>query len=141
MAYLRSTSESDIGNGETDMMNYSKPKFEIVRHAGQVDVGMTVDGIPVHRQDKIWVEEGEKSRFIACPSDDMHFIFIDPNWKKIVGRWFAYCTCGSIAVIVGSLAYKEYSSPSMEGTIKGEMLICYEYAQTGHHFPVNWEIK
>lgn len=121
------------------MTNYVKPKFQLIRVAGQLNQGRTADGITVYRQEKLWVEGGgDQGRFVMCSPDDIHFVFIDPRWKKVPGRWFAYCSCGSIAVITGSKAYREYSSPTTGGSTKGEMLICKQFLDTGQHFPMNW---
>jgi len=122
------------------MTDYQKPRFSVIRYAGQRNEAITSDGIKVYRQEKLWVqdEEGRSGRFVAVTPDDDHFIFIDPNWLKVPGRWFAYCSCGGIAVIVGSNVYKTQGSPSTVGTRKGEMLICKQYADMGFHYPVNW---
>lgn len=122
------------------MTDYKPTKFHIIRYAGQRDEATTSDGIKVYRKDKVWVADMERGtgRFIACAPDDTNFIFVDPNWTKVVGRWFAYCSCGSPAVIVGSNAYKQYGSYSTEGTIKGELLICKEFLETAKHYPINW---
>lgn len=120
-------------------MTDQKPKhFNIIRYAGERDTAVTSDGITVHRQKKVWLEDKENSRWVACAPDDDHFVFIDPLWTKIPGRWFAYCSCGSPAILVGSNQYKQFGSPAKDSTQKGEMLICKNYMDTNQHYPVNW---
>lgn len=112
-----------------------KYRFNIVHHLGEPNVATTPDGVKVHRKKSVWIDSinGERGRFVTCVPYDNHFVFIDPNWKKIPDRWFAFCTCGGPAVIVGSNAYKKDGSPATDSTIKGEMLICYIHSNSGHH--------
>lgn len=114
---------------------YVKPKFEIIHHAGQVDEATTLDGIHVKRETKVWIQDkdGQNGRFVGCTPYDSHFVFIDPNWMKVKGRWFSYCTCGSPAVLVGSNTYKQDASPNTDSTRIGEMLICWFHASYGKH--------
>lgn len=113
--------------------------FGIIHHYNSPNSAVTVDGKEVHREEKIWYAEYDdegypiNGRFIACAPDNSHFVYIDPMWKKIVGRWFALCSCGSVAVIVGYNAYRQESSPSVEGTNKGELLICKWFLDNGVH--------
>jgi len=115
------------------------PSFGIIHHYNSPNSAITIDGKEVRRESKIWYAEYDdegypiNGRFIACAPDDLHFVYIDPMWKKIVGRWFAMCTCGSVAVIVGYNAYRQDSSPSTEGTNKGEMLMCKWFLDSGVH--------
>lgn len=124
------------------MSEIPKANFAIIKVKGDLNTCQTADGHTVHRSDKVWVEEpGKPGRFVFCAPDDMHFVFIDPVWKKVKGRWFAMCSCGSPAVITGYKVYEKFGSPTTqsESTIPGEMLICYHYASTGEHLPINWE--
>ena len=134
---------TNIERGKDNMSEIPKANFAIIKHRGDLNTCQTADGFTVHRRDKVWVEEadGRNGRFIFCAPDDMHFIFIDPVWKKVIGRWFAMCSCGSPAVITGYKAYEQFGSPTTpaESTTPGEMLICYHYAQTGQHLPINWD--
>jgi hypothetical protein len=127
------------------MTEVPKFSFAIIKHRGDLNHAETADGYKVHRQNKVWITEpdGMNGRFIHCSPDDVHFIYIDPMWTKIKGRWFAMCSCGSPAVITGYDAYKEYGSPTSkeESTRPGEMLICYQFLLNGKHNPINWDIK
>lgn len=115
------------------------PSFGIIHHYNSVNSAVTVDGKEVHREDKIWYSEYDdrrqpiSGRFIMCAPYSEHFIYEDPMWKLIPGRCAHMCTCGSIAVIVGYNAYKHESSPSTEGTMKGEMLVCKWHMDNGVH--------
>ena len=81
------------------MINDEAPKFSfaIIKHRGDLNHAETADGYKVERQEKVWITEpdGMNGRFIFCSPDDVHFIYIDPMWTKIRGRWFAMCSCGS----------------------------------------------
>jgi hypothetical protein len=117
------------------MTEAPKFSFAIIKHRGDLNHAETADGYKVHRQKKVWLDatEGSRGRYVMCAPYDNFFIFIDPAWKKMRGRWFAMCACGSPAVLIGSDTYAHDASPSTEGTVKGEMLVCMIHAQTGHH--------
>ena len=123
----------------------NKFNFAVIKHRGDLNHAETADGYKVERSTKVWVTEpdGLNGRYIYCSPDSDHFIYVDPMWTKIKGRWFAMCSCGSPAVITGYDAYKQYGSPTTkeESHRAGEMLICMEFLRSGKHLPVNWEIK
>ena len=116
-------------------METPKFTFAIIKHRGDLDHAETADGYKVHRQKKVWLEatEGSKGRYVMCCPYDNHFVFIDPIYKKKKWRWFALCSCGAAAVLVGSNTYAKDASPATEGTVQGEMLICYNHMQFGTH--------
>jgi hypothetical protein len=115
------------------------PNVAIIHHRNSPNSAVTADKKEVRREDKIWYAEYDDEgypitgRFIMCAPYDNHFVYEDPMWKIIPGRWAHMCTCGSTAVIVGYNAYKKDASPSTEGTTKGEMFVCYYHAQFGKH--------
>jgi hypothetical protein len=104
---------------------FDKPEFSfsIIQHRGSPNSAKTVDGFDVHREEKVFIVD--LPGFVPCAPYDDHFVYLDPSTE--VGRWFAMCTCGSPAVLVGSIAYKDDGSP------QGMMLICYIHATTGLH--------
>jgi hypothetical protein len=114
-------------------------QFSIIHHYNSPNEAITVDGKTVRRETKLWYAEYDdhqmpyNGRFIMCAPDSEHFIYADPMWKLIVGRWHYMCSCSSPAVITGYNAYKQHSSPSSEGTIKGEMLCCKHFLDFGRH--------
>jgi hypothetical protein len=114
------------------------PNVSVIKHRNP-NSAITADGKEVRREEKIWYSEYDDEgypitgRFIMCAPYDNHFIYEDPMWKIIPGRWAHMCSCGSTSVIVGYNAYKKDASPSTEGTIKGEMFVCYYHVQFGRH--------
>jgi hypothetical protein len=107
-------------------------RFSIIHHYLSPVEAVTEDNITVHREDKVFIPEME--RFVMCAPDDTQFVYMDASNKK--GRWFAWCTCGSIAVITGANVYKDFGSPSTGvGVMPGEMLICHHFATFGKHSP------
>ena len=114
------------------MANKAMPKisFSIIKHYLSPNEGITVDGKKVFRKDKVFVKEW--GRFVVCAPYDNHFIYLDESNK--MGRWFAMCTCGSPAVVVGANVYKKDASPTSGSGIRpGEMLVCLHHAQYGKH--------
>ncbi len=111
----------------------------IIRRRSSPNSAITHDGKEVRREEKVFYAEYDdegytiSGRFIGCCPYDNHFVFIDPVWKQVKGRWFAACTCGSTAVIVGYNAYRRDASPNTDSTTPGEMLVCYHHVQTGKH--------
>ena len=107
--------------------------FSIIKHRGDPDKAITVDGYTVAREEKVFIREF--ANFVACAPYDSHFVYLDQS--GIQGRWFAMCTCGSPAVIVGYDAYKRDASSN-----EGAMLVCLHHAQHGYHANEqgsNWE--
>lgn len=60
---------------------------------------------------------------VQCAPYDSHFVLVDERRKG----WTLFCTCASIAVVVGYDAYKKDASP------QGQLLVCYHHALTGKH--------
>jgi len=75
--------------------------------------------------------------YIQCAPYDNHFIGMNPDFLQGKETWFALCSCGSPAVIVGYDAYKKDASPSgvagVKEIAKGEMLVCYLHASNSVH--------
>lgn len=111
----------EIKNG-TFSTSGIKP-FSIIKHAGIVSSAVTLDGKQVYRTDKIWWVD----KLVDVVQYDNHFIYPDMSKKR--GRWWAMCTCGAPAVVVGYNAYKQDASP----TATGEMVVCMFHAQNGKH--------
>lgn len=125
---------SKINGGTPDSPKYS---FAIIKHRNSLYEATTADGYRVRREEKLFMKEF--GRFVACASYDNHFVYLDPAFDIVIGRWMAGCSCGSLAVIAGANVYKKDASPSSEGTIPGELLVCYMHASTGKHVPVMYE--
>lgn len=104
--------------------------FSIIKRRGSPTKARTQDGYEVEKQDWVVTEnpfdpsEGKKQIIkVECMDyHDEHFVYLDPNTKAI-GRWFAWCTCGSPAAIFEPGAYDT----------KNPVLACYFHAQFGRH--------
>lgn len=106
----------------------SIPKgVKIIKQAGTPVSATTLDGKIVERLDKIFLPAFGKS--VACAPYDNHFVY----HRRDIKGWALYCTCGGPAVIVGYNAYKNDASPSTEGDVMGELLVCYFHAANGKH--------
>ena len=94
--------------------------FSIIRHRGRPNKATTLKGREVTRSEKVFIAE---MGWLRCAPYDDHFVYLNPDTNK--GTWFAMCTCGSPAVIVGASLVGEPGGP--------RMLVCMEHAQTGKH--------
>lgn len=106
------------------MIDKSKIGFTIIHHRGDPTHATTVDGHKVEKREFIYVPEIGNVK--AADYHGEHFVYADPEAlpplnKK--GRWFAMCTCGSPAVIVGKEVYKSDSG----------LVVCYFHASFGRH--------
>lgn len=110
-------------------------KFSIIKRYLSPNSAVTGEGHTVRRETKIWLDDPSGySRFVACSPYDNHFIYKDPEYDKgTIGKCATMCSCGSPAVIVGYNAYRKDASPSTEGTVMGELLVCHLHALTGRH--------
>lgn len=100
-------------------MDLKDVKFVTVKYYNSPNKVTLDNGLTVTRAEKI---DG-----VICAPYDNHFIYEVP--KRFKRSWFAMCTCGSPAVIVGSDVYKEDASP----TKSGQMIVCLSHANTGKH--------
>ena len=110
----------------SDKKKSKKCSFSTIKHYNSPNRATTVDGDVIEREDKVWL--GTFRRFVACAPYDNHFIYLDPSKKQ--GRWNPMCTCGSPAVVVGADVYKDLASPSKDGTVPGELAVCYVHMLT-----------
>lgn len=85
------------------------------------------------------------NRWVVCADYDNHFValnpyFANPKFPGFNAIW-AFCSCGSDAVVVG---YKQYATGASatnggKGFIPGEMLVCRAFTESlmqtgvGHH--------
>lgn len=101
--------------------------FSIIKHL-HVNRAEVKGGYVVYREDKLFVQEYNAE--IPCAPYDNHFIFLDPHVLKPGDKqkfWFAMCTCGGPAVLVGSQAYKHL------GSSQGMMFVCFIHLTYGKH--------
>ena len=97
--------------------------MHIVRQVGTPKDFLDHNGNPVHRVDKIYVPE--MKYWVPTAQYDNHTIFDSGSTKR--GQSAYMCSCGSIAVVVGSLVYEQDQSAS------GAMFICWHHATFGKH--------
>lgn len=97
--------------------------MHIVRQVGTPKNLIDLNGNPVNRVDKIFVPE--MNYWVPVAMYDNQTIYDSGSKKK--GQSPYLCSCGSIAVIIGSNVYKKDQSPS------GALFVCLSHAQTGRH--------
>ena len=106
-------------------MSGEKYSFSIIHHRGSLNEATTQDGYTVYRQEQVFIPEW--GVFVKCAPYDNHFVFIDPVYEKVIGRWFASCTCGAMATLIGTKAYSHLGSP------EGAMLVCHNHTTFNKH--------
>jgi len=96
--------------------------FNIIRQLNSPTKATLINEKVVYRKDKIYVPEyrGE----VRCAPYSNHFIFEVP--AGIQGPAYL-CSCGGIAVFVGSRAYGHLGSP------EGMMLVCQWHTTNNKH--------
>lgn len=90
---------------------------KIVRNQGDLQKATLWDGTVVERQELIFVEG---QGLVQCAPYELHFIYVAPVTHK---GWGLFCTCGSIAGVVGLSAYSKLASP----TSTGKMIVCIRH--------------
>lgn len=93
----------------------SAPK--VVRSAGDLQKAKLWDETEVERSELLYVEG---YGLIKCAPYELHFIYEAPKTHK---GWGLFCTCGSIAGVVGLNAYSKLMSP----TATGHMIVCIRH--------------
>ncbi len=90
---------------------------KVTRSVGDLQQATLPDGTVVKRQDLIFVVG---QGLVKCAPYELHFVFEMP--KTFMG-WGLYCTCGSIAGVVGLNAYSKLAAP----TDTGKMIVCVRH--------------
>ena len=120
-------------NGSSKKSKNFQLNFAQIRVRNTPNEATLSDGSKIYRnkEGKLWIDA--IGRPVKLADYDNHFIALDPTNKK--GRWFALCSCGSPAVIVGYNVYKHGASAgnSDDGMVAGEMLVCYMHSLNGRH--------
>ena len=96
--------------------------FNIIRIRNSPTKATLINERVVYRKDKIYVPEYKG--FVKCVPYDNHFVFEVPS--DIKGAAYL-CSCGGIAVFVGSRAYGHLGSP------EGMMLVCQAHTTNNKH--------
>ncbi len=110
--------------------------FNIIKHRGDPATAVTLTGDEVKKESHIYFADPEgKYVGVACADyHNEHFVYLDPLYmkgKEGKGHWFAMCTCGSPAVIVGP------GEPIGLGEVTDRnTLVCMMYTATFQQFGV-----
>lgn len=100
---------------------------KIVRSVGDAKRATLDDGTIVERVDAIYTEQ---DGLVKTTPYELHFIY---EVKDVTKRgWGLYCTCGSIAGVVGLRAYSKLASP----TSTGKMIVCIRHTSTKNNVGV-----
>lgn len=106
---------------ETKGVRYPVRKSQVTRNVGDLKKATTWDGVVVERTDYIYTGE---NGLVKCAPYELHFIY---EIKDVTKRgWGLFCTCGSIAGVVGLGAYSKLASPTSDG----KMLVCIHHTST-----------
>lgn len=80
-------------------------QFNLIKHRGDPRTALTHSGHTVTKQAYLYFKDQEgKFQYVkAADYHNEHFLYVDPlyNTDEGMGHWFAMCTCGSIAVLIG----------------------------------------
>jgi hypothetical protein len=124
-------SKKKDGNGFIDA---SQIRFSIIKQRGSPTEATTMSGHKVFKEKEILCPNPLNPDPDAMQKDiimvkcidyhDEHFVYLDPENKP--GGWFAWCTCGSPAVII-------YGVEAYAGGTEGMTLICFFHGQFGRH--------
>jgi hypothetical protein len=90
---------------------------KVSRNVGDLQQARLADGTIVRRQELIYIEG---QGLIPCAPYELHFLYEVPKTQM---GWGLYCTCGSIAGVVGLNAYSKLAAP----TYTGKMLVCIRH--------------
>jgi hypothetical protein len=117
----------DAGGG-----NFEGFRFNIIKHRGDPQTAETLSGHTVKKESHVYLKSPYDNKVISLRCADYHgehFVYINPMYEKDgsdgLGQWFAMCTCGSPAVIIGPMAAQSHDEGLWEN-----MLVCYAFAMT-----------
>lgn len=128
-----------------------RPKhvYNIVHTRGDPTHAMTITGHAVEKKDIVIIPSPFDGTMITLRCADYHnehFVYIDPLFSaelpKDEGRsfWFAMCTCGSPAAIIGGGEVARHEGRKWEGP-EENMLICQHYFQTLIDNGYGWHVN
>ena len=111
-------------------LEYKGTPPKIARNQGDLQQATLPDGTIVRRQEFIVVND----EFVKCIDTELHFVYETPDTVKNKG-WGLWCTCGSIAAVVGYGAYSKLASPSTTGKVLAcvRLLATKENTGIGEH--------
>ena len=132
-----------------------KYTYNIIKHRGDPHTATTLTGDIVHKQEIVIIPSPLDGTMISLDCADYHgehFVYVDPLFAKTLPEsevrqiWFAMCTCGSPAVVLGPGDVAEHDDQKKDGT-QVNKLVCMIYhtnlLEHGHGFhmgqsPVKW---
>lgn len=116
-----------------DEPKWSDYSFNIIKHRGSPNKATTLKGIEVEKSEYVYYRRPGDGMMVAVRCADYHnehFLYINPEFneegEKMKPGWFAMCTCGSPAVLIGEgLSGAE----DMAGHVN-QLLVCYVHQKT-----------
>jgi hypothetical protein len=126
------------GNGKT------QHSFNIIKTRGDPDVATTLTGHHVTKKERVIIPspfDGTMISLLVADYHDEHFVYIDPLFEKDLPEndersyWFAMCTCGSPAGIIGPSDANIHEGVSLYDRLTGKgvgenLLVCQFYYGT-----------
>jgi hypothetical protein len=130
-----------------------KHAYNIIAQRGDPTHATTVTGHPVEKKALVIIPSPFDGTMIALNCADYHmehFVYIDPLFERDLPKnesrsfWFAMCTCGSPAAIIGGADVARHEGRPFLG-YEDNMLVCQHYYQTliqnGYGWHLNQEGK
>ena len=100
-------------------------KFSIIKNRGDPKSATTLSGHRVEKEENVICEDPwdvnvpRRMIQIKCMDYHMeHFVYLDPAKPGEKSSWFAWCTCGAPAVIIG---------------MENPTLVCFFHTQFSRH--------
>lgn len=120
--------------------------FNIIKRRGDPTWAITLSGHRVEKQDFVYLKDhnGEYQTVKCADYHNEHFVYIDPDYneetaegQQVDGKkgWFAMCTCGSPAVLVGG---KTGALGSEFVDYREETLVCMVHTQRLLRYGKGW---
>ncbi len=138
------------GNGSQDKPPVS---YNIIKNRGDPTTAITLTGHRVEKKDFVILPNpmdsagyaSQPMMLVCADYHNEHFVYIDPLFEVDLPKsekrnfWFAMCTCGAPAGIIGPGDVAKHEGQEWDGT-QGSMLVCQYYYQMilmhGHGFHV-----
>lgn len=138
------------GNGTTET---GKTSYNIIKTRGDPNWAITLSGHRVEKQEFVVIPNpldpaGYESMPVMIKCADYHnehFVYIDPLFKRDLPEtetrqfWFAMCTCGAPAGLIGGRDVAIHEGSDWDGMVEN-MIVCQVYFQNllqyGHGFHV-----
>jgi len=123
-------------------MDFIKYKLNVIKHRGDPKEAILQSGHRVEKQEYLFftlpdkgdLKGEQKTMLLAAEYHMEHFLYVDPVYEEgfsednpnSSGRWFAMCTCGSAAVMIGAAEAFKIGM----GIIKApQIAVCFFYAK------------